>query len=470
MSTVINNNNIKEFVFDYLFYKSDLPEDLRDLPIGNWNVINVTNMSNLFLDKNTFNEPLNDWNVSNVTNMSNMFNGCKIFNQPLNNWNVSQVTNMSNIFSRCESFNQPLNNWNVSSVEFMTSMFQGCRAFNQPLNNWNVSSVQDMSSMFMGCRVFNQPLNNWNVQLDIHYRINMFYDCGISEENKPQFIVPVVQNVEVDALQVHKEASKINYEKLNAFFKEKLNNVTIPEGINYASFINETITNLINETDNTEETKVQQRQDLERIMSERLTGLNYEERSILLRESMFYTLNYVLAQPNLFKQMYLQTFFQDCIHAYEGADGMTCANGALERIIFSLVPACTTEETNAEYETITAIITANPSLLIPIYIIDWYKLHKTGTDDAFPSGTPEEEMKSNLKTYLLEKFPNESAVIDQKIVEYADEIGYDEESFMYGGKRRKRIMNKRNQTKKMKKTKKRNQTKKSKKLTNKVRK
>ena len=58
-------------------------------------------------------------------------------------------------------------------------------------------------------------------------------------------------------------------------------------------------------------------------------------------------------------------------------------------------------------------------------------------------------MKSNLKTYLLEKFPNESVLIDQKIVEYADSIGYDEESFMYGVKRRKRIMNKR-------KTKKRN--------------
>jgi len=124
----------------------------------------------------------------------------------------------------------------------------------------------------------------------------------------------------------------------------------------------------------------------------------------------------------------------------------------LERIVFSLVPACATEETNPDYETIIAIITANPSILIPIYIRDWYKLHKTGTDTAFDPGTTKEQMKSNLKSYLLEKLPNETVLIDQKISEYADEIGYDEDSFMYGGKKRK--TNKSKKTKKTKKTKK----------------
>ena len=242
--------------------------------------------------------------------------------------------------------------------------------------------------------------------------------------------------IRVNALQVHREASKINYEKLIDFLKDKLT-VTIPNNINYAVFINDTIITLINQVDNTVETKVQQRNDFESIMRERLIEVDYSLKSGLVRESIFYSLNYVLNQPNTFKKMYLQTFIQDCIHAYEGENGMTCANGALERIVFSLVPACTTEEKNKEYETITAIITANPVVLIPIYILDWYKLHKSGTPNAFPPGTTEEQMKTDLKSVLLEKFPTENDLIDRMIVKYADSIGYDDESFMYGGKKRK---------------------------------
>ena len=445
MTTIINNDNIKELVVSYLFNKLELPDDLKDIPIGQWDVSNVTYMDYLFefddldpdeeLVYSLFNEPLDNWNVSSVTNMSSMFYGCSNFNQPLNSWDVSNVNDMSYMFSGCSRFNQPLNNWNVSNVTYiagMAGMFYGCINFNQPLNSWDVSSVTNMNEMFKDCTNFNQPLNGWNVS-SVTEMSDIFEGCDISQENKPRFIQPV----EVDALQVHKEASKINYAKLDSFLKEKLNNVVVPGSINYSSFINESLTNIINESGDTEETKVQQRNDLGRILNERLSGLDYQERSILVRESIFYTLNYVLTQPNPFKQMYSQTFIQDCIYAYEGEDGMTCANGALERIVFSLVPACATEKTNPDYETIIAIITANPSVLIPVYIKDWYKLHKTGTSDAFPSGTSEEEMKSNLKSYLLEKLPNESLLIDQKIEEYADVIGYDEESFMYGGKRRR---------------------------------
>ena len=489
MATIINNDNLRKLVNSYIVDKSRLPDDLKDIPIGRWNVSLVTSMSQIF-DSKSFNEPLDDWDVSNVTDMSHMFSGCTNFNQPLTRWNVSKVTTMSNMFIHCTNFNQPLDVWNVSNVTDMSFMFSGCTNFKQPLTRWKVSNVTDMSFMFSGCTNFNQPLDDWNVSnvTNMSYMFNdctifnqpltrwnvsnvtympyMFQRCGISEENKPRFKQPVV----VDALQIHKEAAKINYAKLNAFLKEKLNNVPVPNNIHYSSFINEKISKLINESGNTEETKVQQRNGLRIILDDRLHRLNYQESSMLIRESIFYTLNYVLEQPNTFKQLYLQTFIQDCIHAFEGQQGMTCANGALERIVFSLVPACVTEETNADYKTIIAIITANPSELIPIYIRDWYKLHKTGTDNMFPEGTTKEEMKSNLKSYLLEKLPDETVLIDEKIVEYADEIGYDKDSFMYGGKKRKtkkrKQTNKTNKTNK-RKTKKRKQTNKKIKKTNK---
>ena len=35
-----------------------------------------------------------DWDVSNVTDMSNMFGQAESFNQPISKWNTSKVTNM----------------------------------------------------------------------------------------------------------------------------------------------------------------------------------------------------------------------------------------------------------------------------------------------------------------------------------------------------------------------------------------
>ena len=52
--------------------------------IKTWNTKNITDMSELFKNKETFNEDISGWNTSNVTNMSYMFYA-KVFNQPLNN-------------------------------------------------------------------------------------------------------------------------------------------------------------------------------------------------------------------------------------------------------------------------------------------------------------------------------------------------------------------------------------------------
>ena len=59
---------------------------------SDWDVSQVTNMSNLFEDKTSFNEDISGWDVSNVTKMFSMFKGATSFNKPLNNWNVSNVT------------------------------------------------------------------------------------------------------------------------------------------------------------------------------------------------------------------------------------------------------------------------------------------------------------------------------------------------------------------------------------------
>jgi len=190
----LNDDNIRDIVEKYI---SGDTEITRYGPIGNWDVSNVTNMSELFqfLEFNedisnwnvsnvrdmsymfdaaeNFNQPLDSWNVTNVTNMSYMFEDATNFNQPLDSWNVSNVKQMSNMFKRAETFNQPLDRWNVSKVAKMDEMFYGAEKFNQPLNSWDVSKVYDMTGMFADAKDFNQPLNNWNVS-NVHYMMSMF--------------------------------------------------------------------------------------------------------------------------------------------------------------------------------------------------------------------------------------------------------------------------------------------------------
>ncbi|RDU73923.1 hypothetical protein CQA57_03670 [Helicobacter anseris] len=43
--------------------------------MGNWDVSNVTNMNNMFLNAKKFNQDLRKWNVSNVVKFGCMFCG-----------------------------------------------------------------------------------------------------------------------------------------------------------------------------------------------------------------------------------------------------------------------------------------------------------------------------------------------------------------------------------------------------------
>ena len=163
--TVINNDNIKSFVKEYIHkkYEYELPHDLKRKPIGEWDVSRVTDMSRLFMLERNFNEDISQWDVSNVINMELMFDGAASFNQPIGNWNVSNVTNMMEMFAGAKAFNQPIGEWNVSNVTNMAGMFFFAKSFNQPIGEWNVSNVTNMDEMFGYAESFNQPIGQWNV-------------------------------------------------------------------------------------------------------------------------------------------------------------------------------------------------------------------------------------------------------------------------------------------------------------------
>ncbi len=131
--------------------------------ISFWDTSNVTNMSEMFDDASSFNQDIGDWNTSNVTDMSYMFFGASLFNKDIGSWNTSSVTLMNGMFRAAHLFNSDISNWDISNVTNLSEMFRNADAFNSSINPWDVSSVTNMSGMFRGTTVFNQSLSTWDV-------------------------------------------------------------------------------------------------------------------------------------------------------------------------------------------------------------------------------------------------------------------------------------------------------------------
>ena len=135
--------------------------------IGLWDTSNVTVMASMFnnsiIQGAVFNQDIGGWDVSKVSDMGGMFLGLRDFNQDIGNWDVSKVTDMQGMFNSATAFNQDIGGWDVSKVASMKDMFVGTIAFNQNIGDWDVSKVTNMNSMFFGATDFNQDLSGWCV-------------------------------------------------------------------------------------------------------------------------------------------------------------------------------------------------------------------------------------------------------------------------------------------------------------------
>jgi surface protein len=160
--TTLTNENIQIAVDLWISDKDEAINTYGN--ISNWNVSNVTDMSNLFYSKINFNEDISNWNVSNVTDMTSMFFLAFAFNQDISGWETSKVTNMLVMFASAASFDQDIGGWNTGNVTNMTSMFSRAFAFNQPLNDWDTGNVTTMRRMFSEATSFNGDISGWDTE------------------------------------------------------------------------------------------------------------------------------------------------------------------------------------------------------------------------------------------------------------------------------------------------------------------
>jgi len=120
---------------------------LVDMP--DWDVSQVTDMSELFKDKAQFNVNIGQWDTSSVTTMKEMFNRAYAFNQDIGSWDTSQVTTMWATFSNARAFNQDISVWDTSRVIDAFQMFHSATAFNRDIRSWDMSAG-NMMYMFSG--------------------------------------------------------------------------------------------------------------------------------------------------------------------------------------------------------------------------------------------------------------------------------------------------------------------------------
>ena len=122
--------------------------------ISTWDTSQITDMSNLFKNKDTFNDDISSWDVSSVTNTMGMFWNASSFNGNISSWDVSNVTNTRSMFSGASSFNGNISSWDTSQITDMFAMFYLAASFNGNISSWDVSSVTNMRYIFADATAF----------------------------------------------------------------------------------------------------------------------------------------------------------------------------------------------------------------------------------------------------------------------------------------------------------------------------
>lgn len=134
------------------------------LGVKQWGTIGWQNFAQLFgdvfvgsgkLDYQASDTP----DLSDVSSLKGMFKNTS-FDQDIGNWDLANVMDVSNMFLNATDFDQDIGDWDVFNVTDMANMFEGATSFNQNLEKWDVSNVEKMVDMFKGSGMTNTNISN----------------------------------------------------------------------------------------------------------------------------------------------------------------------------------------------------------------------------------------------------------------------------------------------------------------------
>ena len=150
-----------------LNHEGKVPEKYMSPPLPknmfqNWDVSNVTDMSQMFYSSN-FNLNISNWDVSKVENMAYMF-GHQTSIDGVDFFKLLQIYGVDKEFIdtyRNAEYSEGVGLLISKSTEFIE--FADVWQFNQDISKWNVGNVINMENMFINNYTFSQDLSKWNI-------------------------------------------------------------------------------------------------------------------------------------------------------------------------------------------------------------------------------------------------------------------------------------------------------------------
>ena len=242
--------------------------------IGNWqiNTGSAVQMNGMFYECRAFNQDISTkevtvgsktyiaWDTEKLAGTIGMFHRAEVFNQPIGNWNLSNVTDMSQMFYQHQNFNQEIsasvqniggktyNAWYTPNNRNYVSTFRQS-IFNKDISNWNTSNVVSFNQMFLDSPDFNnggESLATQSVSLNgVNYNSWNFTGSKASFNN--QFQNSGFSGIGLDTWTPQSASTfgfhwmsgtgltQTTYDDILVSWAPKLNGVTLSNGISFGT-------------------------------------------------------------------------------------------------------------------------------------------------------------------------------------------------------------------------------------------
>ena len=284
------SDNLVELIWDddinsceFMFRKCS---NITEINLSNFNTSHVTAMNNMFaFCSSLISLDLSNIDTNHVTRIFAMFYGCiSLTSLNLSNFDTSKVKNMQNMFYNCSSLTSlDLSNFKTTIVKNMQYMFYNCSSLTSlNLSNFDTSQVTNIHDMFNGCEKLEYiNLNNFNESKlsedsDGYYYQNIFKNLPenivicINENITQSKIFPQIKNITchvIDCTENWKSKQKkcIKYNNISIIEdliikeKNKTDQMSLDEEIEYYDYLLKTIENIF--TENYDTSKIDDGQD-----------------------------------------------------------------------------------------------------------------------------------------------------------------------------------------------------------------